>query len=103
MRQIAAALDAAHATGVTHRDVKPANILVTPDDFAYLVDFGIARAAYRAGAYPHRKTVGTYDYMAPERFTGDEVTPRADVYALACVLGECFTGTRRSRPNSIER
>lgn len=92
VRQIAAALDAAHANGVTHRDVKPENILVTASDFAYLVDFGIARAASDPGLTQTGTAVGTYNYMAPERFTGDEVTYRADIYALACVLGECLTG-----------
>jgi serine/threonine-protein kinase len=103
LRQIAAALDAAHATGVTHRDVKPANILVTADDFAYLVDFGIARAVTDPGLTQTGMAMGTCYYMAPERFTGDEVTPLADVYALACVMGECLTGSPPFPANSIER
>jgi serine/threonine-protein kinase len=103
LRQIAAALDAAHATGVTHRDVKPANVLVTADDFAYLVDFGIARAAADPGLTQTGMTIGTYYYMAPERFTGDQVTPLADVYALACVMGECLTGSPPFPANSIDR
>jgi serine/threonine-protein kinase len=103
LRQIAAALDAAHATGVTHRDVKPANILVTADDFAYLVDFGIARAASDPGLTQTGMTMGTYYYMAPERFTGDVVTPLADVYALACVMGECLTGSPPFPAKSIDR
>lgn len=103
VRQIAAALDAAHANGVTHRDVKPENILVTPRDFAYLVDFGIARAAADPGLTQTGTTMGTYDYMAPERFSGDEVTHRADIYSLACVLTECLTGAPPYRAESIER
>lgn len=103
VRQIAAALDAAHANGVTHRDVKPENILVTASDFAYLVDFGIARAASDPGLTQTGTAVGTYNYMAPERFTGDEVTYRADIYALACVLGECLTGAPPYRADSVER
>jgi serine/threonine protein kinase, bacterial len=103
MRQIAAALDAAHANGVTHRDVKPENILVTNDDFAYLVDFGIARAATDPGLTQSGFAMGTYNYMAPERFTGDEVTYRSDIYALACVLGECLTGAPPYRATSVER
>jgi serine/threonine protein kinase, bacterial len=103
VRQIAAALDAAHANGVTHRDVKPENILVTNDDFAYLVDFGIARAAADPGLTQSGIAVGTYNYMAPERFTGDEVTYRSDIYALACVLGECLTGAPPYRTDSVER
>src|SRR6202012_1717894 len=74
VRQVAAALDAAHSAGVTHRDVKPENILVTNDDFAYLVDFGIARAATAPGLTQTGTAMGSYRYMAPERFTGDEVT-----------------------------
>ncbi|HEU4361659.1 MAG TPA: protein kinase [Mycobacterium sp.] len=101
--QVAAALDAAHAVGVTHRDVKPENILVTPDDFAYLVDFGLARAATDQGLTQSGSAVGTYNYMAPERFSGDEVTHRADVYSLACVLEECLTGAPPYRGETIER
>ncbi|WP_433657204.1 protein kinase domain-containing protein [Nocardia sp. CA-128927] len=95
IEQIAAALDAAHAEGLVHRDVKPANILVTASDFAYLADFGIARSAKDpdmtgtgAGA------VGSYSYIAPERFENGPVTGTADVYSLACVLFECLTGTQ---------
>ena len=103
VRQIAAALDAAHAAGVTHRDVKPENILITRDDFAYLVDFGIARAATDPGLTQTGTAMGTYKYMAPERFTADEVTYRSDVYALACVLNECLTGSPPYPADSIER
>nr|WP_174604510.1 serine/threonine-protein kinase PknD [Mycobacterium numidiamassiliense] len=101
--QIAAALDAAHANGITHRDVKPENILLTDDDFAYLLDFGIARAATDPGLTQSGIAIGTYNYMAPERFTGDEVTYRSDIYALACVLGECLTGAPPYRADSVER
>jgi serine/threonine protein kinase, bacterial len=103
VRQVAAALDAAHSSGVTHRDVKPANILVTGNDFAYLVDFGIARAASDPGLTQSGTALGTCNYMAPERFTGDEVTYRADIYALACVLNECLTGAPPYRADSVER
>ncbi|HVQ97415.1 MAG TPA: protein kinase [Mycobacterium sp.] len=103
VRQIAAALDAAHAVGITHRDVKPENILITDSDFAYLVDFGIARAATDPGLTQTGMAVGTYNYMAPERFTGNEVTYRADIYSLAAVLAECLTGSPPYPANSIER
>jgi len=92
--QIAAALDAAHEVGVLHRDVKPGNILITARDFAYLVDFGIANAATEQKLTQIGNVLGTWTYMAPERFQGDgtQVTERADTYALACVLFEALTG-----------
>ncbi|OBB65867.1 serine/threonine protein kinase PknE [Mycobacterium sp. 852014-50255_SCH5639931] len=93
VRQIGSALDAAHAAGVLHRDVKPENILVSGDDFAYLVDFGIASATADEKLTQIGTTVGTVKYMAPERFSDSEVTHRADIYALACVLYECLTGS----------
>ncbi|OMC46159.1 serine/threonine-protein kinase [Mycobacterium sp. IS-1264] len=98
--QIASALDAAHAAGVMHRDVKPPNILVTRDDFAYLVDFGIASATTDEKLTQLGTAVGTWKYMAPERFSNDEVTYRADIYALACVLYECLTGSPPYRADS---
>lgn len=90
--QIASALDAAHAEQIVHRDVKPANILLTPKDFACLTDFGLANAATDAKITTAGTTVGTFAYMAPERFTDEESDHRADIYALACVLYECLTG-----------
>ncbi|MGV0049123.1 serine/threonine-protein kinase PknD [Mycobacterium colombiense] len=101
--QVAAALDAAHAAGVTHRDVTPGNILVTPSDFAYLADFGIARGASDPGLTQVGTAIGTYYYMAPERFTEDEVTHSVDIYSLACVLTECLTGSPPYRAETIER
>ena len=101
VRQIASALDAAHESGVMHRDVKPENILITRDDFAYLVDFGIANASTDEKLTELGTAVGTYAYMAPERFTNDEVTYRADVYALTCVLHECLTGSQPFQGDSV--
>jgi serine/threonine kinase PknH len=98
--QIASALDAAHAAGVMHRDVKPPNILVTRDDFAYLADFGIASATSDEKLTQLGTAVGTWKYMAPERFSSGEVTYRADIYALACVLHECLTGAPPYRSDS---
>jgi serine/threonine kinase PknH len=94
VEQVASALDAAHADGLVHRDVKPSNILVTSGDFVYLVDFGIARSVSPSatGLTASGSVVGTLDYMAPERFEGGPVDGRADVYALACVLFTCLTG-----------
>lgn len=82
--QVARALDAAHAAGLLHLDVKPENILLTHDHFTYLADFGIAEAA---GDEKVSRT-----YMAPERFTTGSIGPQTDVYSLACVLYECLTG-----------
>ncbi|MEW2478849.1 protein kinase [Mycobacterium sp. NPDC049093] len=90
--QIAAALDAAHAAGLIHRDIKPQNIIVTPADFAYLVDFGIAESQGDSRLTTEGSRIGTMNYMAPERFTGQTVTPAVDSYSLACVLYEALTG-----------
>jgi serine/threonine protein kinase len=95
VRQVASALNAAHAAGLIHRDVKPANILLGADDFACLVDFGLANAASDAKLTSTGFTVGTFAYMAPERLSaGGEIDRRVDVYALACVLYECLTGSQ---------
>jgi serine/threonine-protein kinase len=91
--QVAAALDAAHASGLVHRDVKPENVLLTPSDFAYLVDFGIAHLGGDTGLTSAGAAIGSCAYMAPERFTGGRVGPAADIYSLACLLYECLTGT----------
>jgi serine/threonine-protein kinase len=92
--QIASALDAAHAEGLVHRDVKPSNVLLTPGGFAYLVDFGIARSmAAHADITGTGVPIGTVAYMAPERFVPEgRVDHRVDVYSLACVLFQCLTG-----------
>ncbi len=92
IEQIASALFAAHRIGLVHRDVKPSNILVTEDDFAYLIDFGIARAAGEGGLTDTGAAVGTWAYMAPERFQTGDADARADVYALTCVLYQALTG-----------
>ncbi len=90
---IAEALQAAHKVGLVHRDVKPSNILLDENDFAYLIDFGIARAMEETRLTSTGNAIGTFHYMAPERL-GDHPTDdaRADIYALACVLYECLTG-----------
>ena len=103
IEQVAAALDAAHETGLIHRDVKPSNILITDHDFAYLIDFGLARTAGDAGLTTAGSTLGTMAYMSPERFEGGQIDPRADVYALTCVLYECLTGSRPYPVDSLEQ
>ncbi|OBF79639.1 serine/threonine protein kinase [Mycobacterium sp. 852002-51163_SCH5372311] len=92
IEQVAAALDAAHRAGVIHRDIKPENILLTGEDFAYLADFGIAAAFTDKNVTKTGTAVGSWCYMAPERFDDGEITYRADIYALTCVLYECLTG-----------
>jgi tetratricopeptide (TPR) repeat protein len=91
--QIASALDAAHARGLVHRDVKPANVLIGSDDRAFLSDFGVVKELATNGTTRTGSFVGTIDYCAPEQIEGKEVDARADQYALACVLYECLVGT----------
>jgi tRNA A-37 threonylcarbamoyl transferase component Bud32 len=96
--QVAAALDAAHAVGLVHRDVKPGNILATADangERAFVCDFGLARYVSAASSLTgERGFVGTIDYAPPEQIQGGRVDGRADVYSLGCVLFECLTGER---------
>ena len=97
LAQIAGALDAAHARGLVHRDVKPANIVLPhhggSDDYAYLCDFGLAKHASTVSSLTgSRAIVGTVDYLSPEQIAGGPVDGRVDVYALGCVLYECVTG-----------
>lgn len=103
IEQVAHALDAAHAAGLIHRDVKPSNILVTDRQFAYLIDFGLARTAGENGLTTAGSTLGTLAYMAPERFDGGQADLRSDIYALACVLYECLTGSRPYPADSMEQ
>jgi len=89
--QVAEALDAAHAAGIVHRDVKPHNILIEGER-AYLSDFGLAKAYAETGPGSGASIVGTVEYMAPEQWRGERAGPAADVYALGCVLYEALTG-----------
>ena len=91
--QIASALDAAHAHGLVHRDVKPGNVLLAPEDHVYVSDFGLTKRALSvSGLTATGQLVGTIDYVAPEHIKGEMVDGRADVYSLGCVVVECFTG-----------
>ncbi|WP_409429050.1 serine/threonine-protein kinase [Mycobacterium sp. SMC-11] len=99
--QAASALDAAHSAGVIHRGVKPRNILLTSDDFVYLVDFGLAGAP-GAEAADAENAGARWKYAAPELFSGSDFGPAVDVYALACVLYQCLTGSPPYRADSLK-
>ncbi|MDP9067115.1 MAG: protein kinase [Actinomycetota bacterium] len=107
MRQVAAALDAAHESGLVHHDVKPQNILLDAVDgnseTAYVTDFGLVRpAGSESTASRTGQVFGSIQYMAPEQVEGMPVDGRADVYALGCVLFECLTGQIPfDRPNEV--
>jgi serine/threonine-protein kinase len=91
--QVADALDAAHAAGLVHRDVKPANVLLS-GDHAYLSDFGLTRLVdSETGITQSGQWIGTVDYCSPEQLHGQEIDARADVYSLGCVLYATLTGT----------
>jgi len=91
--QIANALDAAHARGLVHRDVKPSNVLLDGDEHVYLADFGLTRRLEEQGANAGEgRSLGTPAYLAPEQIEGERVGGPADVYSLGCLLYECLTG-----------
>ena len=92
--QAAAALDAAHASGVVHRDVKPANLLLDNDDRVKVADFGIASAVGLGSLTEAGTVLGTAGYLAPEQARGEKATPASDRYALAVVAFELLTGAR---------
>ena len=97
VRSVASALDAAHERGLVHRDVKPANILITgegPNEQVYLTDFGLTKKLGSPGSLTRTGAwVGTADYVAPEQIQGGAVDGRTDVYSLGCVVYEMLTGS----------
>jgi serine/threonine protein kinase/DNA-binding beta-propeller fold protein YncE len=100
--QVGAALDAAHARGLVHRDVKPSNVLLDGHGHAYLADFGLSRRLADAGSPGvDARSVGTPAYASPEQIRGADVDGRGDVYALGCLVYECLTG-RPPFPRSSE-
>ncbi|CQD14933.1 Ser/Thr protein kinase [Mycobacterium lentiflavum] len=103
VEQVAQAVYAAHKIGLVHRDIKPSNILLDEHDFAYLIDFGIARVVGETGLTGTDAVVGTLRYMAPECFKVGQADARSDIYALACVLYECLTGGAPFPGDSIEQ
>jgi hypothetical protein len=93
--QIASALDAAHARGLVHRDVKPSNVLLDSSEHVYLADFGLTRRLDdQLGDPAEDRSIGTPAYLAPEQLEGSVVDGRVDVYSLGCLLYECLTGER---------
>jgi DNA-binding SARP family transcriptional activator/tRNA A-37 threonylcarbamoyl transferase component Bud32 len=107
LRGVAEALDAAHARGLVHRDVKPANVLIAldpaadPPEHVYLADFGLTKPSEDRGLTQTGHFVGTADYVAPEQIAGRPPEAAADVYALGCVLFECLTGEPPFRRGSL--
>jgi Tol biopolymer transport system component len=110
-RQIASALDAAHACGIVHRDLKPENVMLGPRDFVKVLDFGVAKAgAALAGTDASTvskaitvegEIIGTVAYMSPEQARGLAVDRRTDIWAFGCVLYEMLTGRRAFRGETI--
>ena len=91
--QVADALDALHAAGFVHRDVKPGNVLVGPGEHAYLTDFGLAKQLDAdAGLTGEGRWLGTVDYAAPEQIRGRATDARSDVYSLGATLFHAVTG-----------
>jgi len=93
LTSLATALDAAHAIGVVHRDVKPANVLIDPGPEVFLGDFGLARDHEGSQLTLPGQVLGTIDYMAPELLDGERVGAATDIYGLACLACETLTGT----------
>ncbi|MBN9176848.1 MAG: serine/threonine protein kinase [Microbacterium sp.] len=92
--QTAAALQAAHAAGLVHRDIKPGNLLITPDGRVKITDFGIARIADQVPLTATGQVMGTVQYLSPEQASGHPASPSTDIYSLGIVAYECLAGKR---------
>jgi serine/threonine protein kinase/tetratricopeptide (TPR) repeat protein len=99
--QIARGLSAAHARNIVHRDVKPSNIIITKENVAKIVDFGLARVVATASATQSISSTGTLPYMAPEQILGETIDQRCDIWALGVILIQMITGSHPFvRPNT---
>ncbi len=85
-------IDALHASGLVHRDIKPGNILLD-GDMAYVSDFGLAKDSQASNLTRPGQALGSLDYMAPEQIRGEDVSAATDIYAMGCMIQECLTGT----------
>ncbi|MGV9710298.1 serine/threonine-protein kinase [Gordonia sp. NPDC003424] len=103
LQQVGDALDSAHAHGLVHRDVKPDNIIVDRNDFAYLVDFGLAQGVTDPRLTTAGAAIGSMAYMAPERFGPNPEGPASDIYSLTCVLYEMLSGRQPFHATSVEQ
>ena len=92
--QTASALQAAHAAGLVHRDIKPGNLLITPDGRVKITDFGIARIADQVPLTATGQVMGTVQYLSPEQASGHPASPSTDIYSLGIVAYECLAGKR---------
>jgi serine/threonine protein kinase len=99
--QLASALDYAHARNVVHRDVKPANIVISPSLWVWITDFGIAKSELSTNLTMAGGVLGTPDYMSPEQAKGEDVDARSDLFSLGCILFECVTGEKPFRSPSL--
>jgi len=94
LEQLAAALDFAHEQGVIHCNIKPANVMLAPDDHLQIADFGLGYLSLeKQTGYNYRMGTGTLEYTAPEQVLGEEINERADLYSLAVILYQMVTGT----------
>ncbi len=100
--QAATGLRVAHAAGLIHRDVKPANLLLAPGSIVKITDFGIAHAVGSAAVTPSGQMMGTPGYHAPEQVAGEPVTPASDLYTLGVVAYECLTGAPPFAGTAVE-